>query len=45
MSTWGLYQEPDGGEYPSSAGLVEYTCGDSVKPAMVGACEARTPLL
>ena len=28
-----------------SAGLADYTCGDSVKPSMVGVCEARTPLL
>ena len=27
-----------------SAGLADYTCGDSVKPSMVGVCEARTPL-
>lgn len=28
-----------------SAGLADYTCGVSVKPAKVGDCEARTPLL
>ena len=27
-----------------SAGLADYTCGGSVKPAMVRACEARTTL-
>lgn len=28
-----------------SAGLADYTCGDSVKPIKVGAYEARTPLI
>jgi len=28
-----------------SAGLADYTCGDSVNPVKVGVCEARTPLL
>src|SRR5574344_2334936 len=26
-----------------SAGLADYTCGDSVNPTKVGVCEARTP--